>query len=361
MKLPIVRPSFPRLDSFADAFEQSLRSGVVTNGGQHVQAFEAALSEYLGAPTICFNNGHTALMAMLRAGIRACGEIVLPSFTFVSTIHAVHWAGAKPVFADIDPETLTLDPLDVVRKVTDRTVAILGVDAYGICCDYEALQEIADRSGAMFLCDSAPAFGSEYRGVLTGYFAEAQMFSFHATKPFAVGEGGAICSENEQLIERARRIRNFGQGPDGTIAELGLNGKMQEVCALIGLEQLKDWPERRADRIDSAARLAEGLAEIGGVTVIKGPGSQEPIWCYRPILIDPFKFDLSRDQVIERLHKRGVMARKYYWPPLHGAVGMLPVTERVANQVIALPLYDRMFGGEIDMIEKSLRDIRDGK
>src|SRR5215469_65430 len=158
--LHIVRPRFPKTGQFLTAFEKALETGQVTNNSRWVVEFEARLSEYLGVPALVFCNGQIGMMAMLRAAGIAGGEVIVPSFTFSATPHAVKWVGAEPVFADIlDDQTMRLDPDDVERRITDRTVAILAVDAYGVASDYTSLARIAKRHRLKFLVDSAPSFG----------------------------------------------------------------------------------------------------------------------------------------------------------------------------------------------------------
>jgi dTDP-4-amino-4,6-dideoxyglucose len=238
--LQIVRPIFPDIEKLLAPFQAALASGQVTNGGHWAQEFERQLAEYLGVPTVVFCNGQMALMTMLRAAGVERGEVIVPAFTFSATPHAVRWCGAEPVFADIANDgSLCLDPEDVERKITPSTTAILGVDAYGIACDYGRLTEIGRRNGLKVIFDSAPSFGTRVSGKLVGGFGDAQIFSFHATKAFTTMEGGCLCTHDPEIFARAKAIRNFGQLPDGDCEEAGLNGKLTEICALIGIEQLR--------------------------------------------------------------------------------------------------------------------------
>jgi dTDP-4-amino-4,6-dideoxyglucose len=356
-RLQIVRPVFPDASRFFAAFAEALTSGQVTNNGRWVREFERRLTDYLGVPTLAFCNGQLALMTMLRAAGIDSGEVIVPSFTFAATPHAVRWCGAEPVFADVDPDTLCLDPRDVDSKITPRTVAILGVDAYGICCDYRALTEIGHRLGIRVLCDSAPSFGARVDGRLVGGFGDAQIFSFHATKAFATMEGGCLCSHDEGIIQRARAIRNFGQDADGDCQEPGINGKLSEVCALIGIEQLKTFDEAAERRRYAVRRMRDGLEGIPGLRVGAAPPNQDPIWLYLPVLIDAPAFGIDRDSAATLLENHGLYVRKYYSPPCHhlsaySAVHSqhLPVTERTAYNVLALPVYNDMTDDECDRI-----------
>src|SRR5262245_56434075 len=235
--LNIVRPLFPPIASFQAQFAAALQSGQVTNNGPWVVEFERQLEAYVGVPTLVFSSGQAALTAMVKAAGVQGGEVILPSFTFPGTLHVVTWCGATPVFADIrQGQTFVLDPRDVERKITDRTVAILSVDPYGIASDYEALDELGTHHGISVLYDSAPAFGTKVSGQSIGGYGDAQIFSFHASKAFNTMEGGCLCSHDGALIDRARSIRNFGLIASGDSPLAGMNGKMMEICALIGIE-----------------------------------------------------------------------------------------------------------------------------
>ena len=356
--LNIVRPSFPAVEAFLSPFRAALSTGQVTNNGQWVVNFEQKLTEYLDVPTLVFCNGQLALMTMLRAAGIEGGEVIVPSFTFAATPHAVRWCGAEPVFADIAADdTLCLDPRDVERKITPRTVAILGVDAYGIACDYEALTKLGHRHGLKVLFDSAAAFGTRVNGRPVGGYGDAQIFSFHATKAFPTMEGGCLCSQDQELLERAKAIRNFGQGAGGDCAEAGLNGKMTEICALIGLEQLKTFEQESSGRHRAVDRMRAGLGGIPGLRLARPTGEQEPIWLYLPVMIDRDQFGLNRDEVAAAFEKENLFVRKYYSPPCHhmGAYrgsqeALLPHTEAAAYSVIALPVYNDMTDFECDGI-----------
>lgn len=363
--LHIVRPGFPTLKSFADRFARALSSGQVTNNGRWVVEFEQALTRYVGAPTIACNNGQSALMIMLRAAGVEGGEVIVPSYTFSATPHAVRWVGAEPVFADIKSDgSMCLDPADVERRITDRTVAILGVDTYGIACDYDALSEIGRRRGLKVLCDSAPAFGTRIDGHPIGAYCDAQIFSFHASKALATMEGGCLCSSDEALIERAKALRNFGQESGGDCAEPGLNAKMTEISALIGIEQLADFDRVVEHRARMAARLRAGLSDIPGLELAEPPDGQTPVWLYFPVVIDRERFGLDRDLLASVLEYENVFVRKYFGLPCHHikayraqADVVLPETERVAYNVIAFPVYNDMTVAECDTMVKAMTEI----
>jgi dTDP-4-amino-4,6-dideoxygalactose transaminase len=363
--LHIVRPVFPDINKFLAPFQAALASGQVTNGGHWVLEFERQLSEYLGVPTLVFCNGQMALMTMLRAAGIERGEVIVPSFTFAATPHAVRWCGAEPVFADIAVNgSLCLDPDDVERKITPKTVAILGVDAYGIACDYTRLTEIGRRNGLKVIFDSAPSFGTRVGGRLVGAFGDAQMFSFHATKAFTTMEGGCLCTHDPEIFARAKAIRNFGQLPDGDCEEAGINAKLTEVCALIGIEQLKSFEQAALTRRRAVARMREGLSKLPGLTVASAPPDQDPIWLYLPVLVDEREFGLDRGDVAAALAKENLYVRKYYSPPCHHMRAYvvsrdvpLPRSEASAYSVLALPVYNDMTEDEYDGIVQAFLEV----
>lgn len=349
--MKIVRPDHPPFSSFARELRDMIRSGNVTNNGKYVQEFEKALEWHFDAPVAVFNNGQSALMAMLDAADVRGREVIVPSFTFCATPHAVMWAGGMPVFADIESETLCMNGVAIRSLFTKKTAAILAVDPYGIQCDVSALE----TNGVSVFIDSAPSFGSspnKTRG-------DAQVFSFHATKPFSTMEGGVLVTKDLDLLERAKQIRNFGQDANGECNMAGFNGKMMEVSALIGLHQLRTWNDRVLHRKSHAADFAVMLMGIPGVTVVTAPSRQAPIWLYRPILIDEEEFGMSRDMVVEELAKRGIYARVYYRPchmmPCYRNENIrLPVTERISSRVIALPVYNDFSQSEMKHIADTI-------
>lgn len=357
--LPIVRPRHPTATQLLPQLQGILNSGQVTNNGPYVQQFEKSLTDLLGVPTIVFSSGMAAMIAMLRAVDVAGGEVICPSFTFCATPHAIVMAGATPVFADIDAETLTLDIYGVARSMTKQTRAVLGVDPYGICWEPPPL---IDGGNVSVLIDSAPAFGSEIGDWHAAGRGDAQIFSFHATKPFSTMEGGALCSRDPLLIKRAQEIRNFGQSDDGDCRFVGFNGKMLEVCALIGLKQLEDWQHRVPRRVESAIRLRDALKDIPGLRVQRAPLGQSPVWLYQPVFIEP-EFGRDRDSVMRELAAAGIQTRPYYRAcHLLGCYvdkyTYLPVTERLSAQVISLPVYDNMADDEIAQIADAFKEIR---
>jgi dTDP-4-amino-4,6-dideoxygalactose transaminase len=367
--LHIVRPKFPPLSAFAERFETAMRTGAVTNHGPHVREFESRLARHMGVPhALAASSGQAALMLMLRAAGIDSGEVIVPSFTFSATAHAVRWCGAEPVFADISPDgSMTLDPADAERRVTPRTKAILPVCVYGIACDYAAFDDVAKRHGLRILYDSAPAFGTRVRGRPIGGFGHAQAFSFHATKAFATMEGGCLATRDDGIAARAAALRNFGQtggGPD--CDEAGLNGKMTEVCALIGIEQLATIDTDARRRVAVAARYRAGLSRIPGLSFATPPADEDPVWLYFPVVVDAARFGLDRERVFTALAAENLHVRKYFGLPCHHMTSYasqravrLPRTEHVAYNVVALPVYNDMTDAECDLFVEAFARLHE--
>jgi dTDP-4-amino-4,6-dideoxygalactose transaminase len=241
--LHVGRPNIGDQKRLIERIQGMLERRWLSNGGPLVQEFEEKLSSYLGVKhciPIC--NGTVALELAIRA-LGLAGEVILPSYTFIATAHALQWQGITPVFADIDPATHNIDPASVERMITPRTTGIIGVHIWGRPAPAEALQAIADAHGLQLMFDAAHAFGCSHGGRMIGNFGRCEVFSFHATKFFNTFEGGAIATNDDQLAEKLRLIKNYGfHGPDNIIY-LGVNGKMTEVCAAMGLTGLESLEE----------------------------------------------------------------------------------------------------------------------
>jgi len=304
-------------------------------------------------------------MLMLRAAGIDSGEVIVPSFTFSATPHAVRWVGAETVFADVKGvDEPCLDPEDVERRITSSTVAVVPVDLYGIPSDYEAFDRIGTKYGLKILYDSAPAFGAKVDGRPIGGRGDAQAFSFHATKAFTTMEGGCLASRDTTLIQRAASLRNFGQIRSADCDEPGLNGKMMEICALIGLEQLDGFDSAVEHRNRIAARYRTGLRDLDGLAFPGSLPGRLPVWLYFPVFIDPKRFGLHRDDVAEIMALENLHVRKYFEMPCHHmaayageARGDLPKSEMMGYSVLSLPIYNDMSIEECELFIEALRQI----
>jgi dTDP-4-amino-4,6-dideoxygalactose transaminase len=271
----------------------------------------------------------------------------VPSFTFVATAHSLRWQEITPVFADIDPVTHNLDPLQVESLINERTSGIVGVHVWGRPCDTAALQDIATRHNLRLMYDAAHAFGCSSRGQMIGSFGEAEVFSFHATKFLNTFEGGAVVTNNDALAEKMRLMRNFGFAGIDRVIYVGTNGKMSEVCAAMGLVNLERMDEFIAvNRRHYEAYRAE-LSGVPGVELIRYDDSERNNYQYLVLEIDGNAAGLTRNQLVNLLRAENVFARRYFYPGCHlmepyrseqpGVGGRLPHTDRVSHRVLSLP------------------------
>ena len=362
----IVRPVLPELSTFEADFRAALRSGQVTNNSRFVVEFEQRLAAYLGVPhALAFCNGEAALTIMLNVdGLE--GEIIVPSYTFSGTVHAAIWNNLTPVFADIDRRTFTIDPASVEARIGPRTAAILAAPVYGNACDNDALQAIADRRGLPLYYDSASGFGCTYRGRRLGGFGRAEIFSFHATKTFATMEGGALTTRDQAFADKARQLRSFGQAGLVDCASAGVNGKMMEVAALVGMRSLDTFDDVIAHRGRITAEYVKRLSAIPGLAVQHVADHNLSTRLYMAMVVDRDAFGLNADELVEALRPENIVGRRFLDPPVHkmsyyrGRFGdvTLPETEYVASNAVALPLYSDMTLEEVTGITGAVQQLQ---
>jgi dTDP-4-amino-4,6-dideoxygalactose transaminase len=347
--LYVTRPLLPDLREYGEKLEAVWSSGWLTNAGRMHQELERALSDYLRAPALSlFNNGTVALLTACRA-LEVRGEVITTPFTFPATPHVVAWSGAEPVFCDVDPKTLTLDPARVESLITPRTTAILGVHVYGTPCDVEALQRVADRHRLKIIYDGAHAFGTEIDGRPISDFGDLTMFSFHATKLFHTAEGGALAARDPSLKARIDLLKNFGIMNETEVALPGINGKMNELQAALGLVVLRRLDEERRARSAVARVYRERLGALAGVSCLSVPPRVRESLQYFVIRIDAAAAGVTRDALYAKLREYNVIARRYFYPlcseqPCYRDLpsarpDRLPAAHRAASEVLALPFY----------------------
>jgi dTDP-4-amino-4,6-dideoxygalactose transaminase len=356
--LNIVAPVLPKIDEVGDRIAEILANGQLTNDSRYVREFEASLESRLGVSAITVSNGTWSLvLAMKQLGVT--GEVIVPSYTYCASAHAIKWAGADPVFADILPDTFTVDPDAIRAAITPRTSAILAVHIYGHPCEIDELTLLAQEKGLLLVFDAAHAFGALYRGKPVGTFGHAESFSFHATKTLPVGEGGCITTTDAGLAKRLRLARKFGDPGDENTLFPGTNAKMQEFNAILGLAGLRTVDETIRRRRQYAAALRARLASIPGLQfqperVYVSTSTQN-----FAVLVDESEFGLSRDEAHRALAAENVWCRKYFFPPVHRHDAYatlksveLPVTDHVAGRVLCLPFHSQMTQNQLDgMVE----------
>jgi dTDP-4-amino-4,6-dideoxygalactose transaminase len=354
--LPLARPALADPDAVARAARAILASGVLTNGPT-VRELEARSAEYLGVRHCVAVSSCTAgLMLVLRAS-GLSGDVVLPAFTFSATAHAVAWNGLRPKFADISLHDLLLDPEAAARSTGVRTSAILATHTYGTPCDVEALEELARLNGIRLFFDAAHAFGSRRGPAMIGGFGDAEVFSLSPTKVLIAGEGGIVATDDDELAERCRIGRDYGNPGDYDTRFLGLNARMSELHAATALGSFEDLEERIAERNRLAERYRKVFRELPGVDFPAVADGDRSTYKDLTVLIDADAFGMDAARVAEALGAEGIQTRRYYAPPVHRqrayrslvpANGPLPVTDLAAARVLTLPLWTGMTDEQID-------------
>jgi len=346
-----------------------------TNNAKRVQELEGRIAELQGVKhCIAVCNGTSALQIGLKA-MDITGEVLMPSFTFVGTAHAAEWIGLTPVFCDIDPVTLTLDPEDVRRKMGPKVSCILPVNLFGNACEFDQLQAIADERGLRVLYDSAHAIGCKAGGMPIGGQGDMQILSFHATKIFHTFEGGALLTNDDVLAEKSRLMRNYGFVGYEEVEALGINAKMSEISAAYGLASLEDLPMLISINHRNHSLYEERLSSIPGVQFLSPPAGMDSNHQYVTMLVDGGRFGMQRDTLYRLLWAENVRARRYFSPGCHRlgpyrdmpetTRGQLPVTEDIARRILCLPtghaVDERMIDTICGLISEASRRADDVK
>ncbi|GGB94333.1 aminotransferase [Dickeya fangzhongdai] len=355
----VTSPLLPPLDEFMPYLEKIWDNKYLTNGGPFHQQLEQALAEYLGVKHLClFTNGTLALLTALQA-LRITGEVITTPYSFVATSHSLLWNNLKPVFVDIDPVTCNLDPKKIEEAITPLTSAILPVHCYGIPCDVDRIQNIADVYGLKVIYDAAHSFGVKKDGDSILNYGDLSILSFHATKVFNTIEGGAIICPDAKMKKRIDYLKNFGFADETTVVAPGINGKMNEVQAAFGLLQLNYIDQALEDRKRIYHYYRDGLAQINSIRTLSVPDSIDWNYAYFPLFVNDYSFDV-REKLYDALKEHGIMSRRYFYPlissfPMYRGLGSasaenLPVATDIANAVLCLPIYPGLETGDQDRI-----------
>jgi dTDP-4-amino-4,6-dideoxygalactose transaminase len=354
------RPNMGRKRSILKRIGKILDNRWFTNDGPMVQDFESQLAKLLGVKhCIAMCNATIALEIAIRAaGLK--GEVLVPSFTFVATAHALQWQEITPVFCDIDPITHNIDPAALERMITPRTTGIIAVHCWGRPCKIEALMAIATRHKLKLLFDSAHAFGCSYKGRMVGNFGLAEIFSFHATKYFNTFEGGVVASNDDEFVSKIRLMRNFGFAGYDNVVYVGTNGKMTEVCAAMGLSSLEVLDQIVDVNHRNYLVYRKGLSALKGVKLIDYYSQEKCNYQYIAVEVDEATVGLSRDALLKILHAENVVARRYFFPGVHKmepyksffphASFLLPHTEALARRILVLPTGETLGQSDINNI-----------
>lgn len=366
-QIHVGRPNIGDRSRIISRLNEILDSGWLTNHGPMVTEFEKRLADYLGVKNcISVTNGTIALEIAIKA-LELRGEIIVPSFTFVATAHAIQWQEITPVFVDIDPHSFNLHPECIEEMITPKTTGIIGVHTWGRPCNTEAIEEIAKRRNLKVIYDAAHAFSVSTNGKKIGNFGDAEVFSFHATKFMNTFEGGAIATNNDELAEKIKLMTNFGFAGQDKVIYIGTNGKMSEICAAMGLTSLESIDEFIQINKENYHTYKNELKGLNGISFIEYDENTSPNYQYIIIEIDQNAIKLSRDELVSILHSENVLARRYFYPGCHKmepyrsyyphAGYLLPVTESKSERVISLPTGTSMGKEEISKLCEMIKFI----
>lgn len=364
-KIFVTKPSLPDLDDFVPYLQEIWDSGILTNNGPFHQQFEKELAEFLGVPYISlFANGTLALISALQV-LRISGEVITTPYSFVATTHSLWWNNIKPVFVDIEPEFCNLDPEKIEAAISPQTTAIMPVHVYGNPCKVERIKEIADIYGLKVIYDAAHAFGVRYKGQSVCNYGDLSVLSFHATKVFNTFEGGAIVCHDETTKKRIDYLKNFGFAGETQVIAPGINSKMNEMQAALGLLQLKKYSDYIEKRKKITATYKSELAGVEGVAFQKEVADSDSNYAYFPIFVDRERYGADRDDLYGELKKRGIHGRRYFYPLISqfptyrglksSLMSNLPHALLLSEQVICLPLYPGLEDADVKRICRIIR------
>jgi len=366
-KLHVGRPNIGDRRRLLERIDEVLHNRWLTNDGPFAKEFEQRVADLIGVRhCIATCNATVALEVAIRAA-GLTGEVIVPSWTFIATAHALQWQGITPVFCDVDPATHNLDPRRVEEVITPRTTGIIGVHLWGRACDVDALANIARRHDLKLMFDAAHVFGCSYRGRMIGGFGDAEVFSFHATKFFNTFEGGVVTTNDDELAEKIFRMKNFGFTGYDEVSYIGTNGKMNEVSAAMGLTSLESLDEFVSVNRRNYERYRDELARIPGVRLMAYDEGEKNNYQYVVLEVDEAVTQISRDQLVEILWAENVIARRYFYPGCHRmepyrscypqAGLMLTVTESLADRSLTLPTGTAVSPEQIATICRIIRTV----
>lgn len=360
-KIYVTRPLLPNIDDYISNVKEIFNSQWLTNMGVKHNELETKLQDVLKVPNVSlFNNGTIALLTALKAMNLPYGsEIITTPFTFAATPHCIVWNNCKPVFCDIEPNTMTIDADKVESLITPNTSAILGVHVYGFPCNVEKIDKIAKKHNLKVIYDAAHAFSTEINGKGIGTFGDITMFSFHATKLFNTIEGGCLTYNDETLKRKIYNLRNFGIQSEEIVEDVGINGKMNEFQAAMGLENLKIYKQEQEKRAEIKAFYDEHLSKIKGIRIPKMPENVTNSYQYYPIVIED-NYPITRNELYDRFKAQNILTRKYFYPvcndydcyknDLAVKLADLTVVNDLKHRVLCLPFYGSLEEETLDFI-----------
>ena len=365
--ITVTQPCLPPLEEFIPYLQQIWDNKWLTNNGPLHQQLEKELADYLGLKYISlFSNGTLALISALQA-LNITGEVITTPFSFIATTHSLWWNKITPVFVDIEPEYLNLDPTKIEAALTPLTTAILPVHVYGNPCQMEEIQRIADKHGLKVIYDAAHAFGVKKQGVSVLNYGDLSVLSFHATKVFSTVEGGAIICHSQKMKHHIDNLKNFGFRGEAVVEEPGINAKLNELQAAYGLLQLKYIDGFIAKRKKITELYSILLKDLKGIRFLPCMEQISHTYSYFPILIDEKEYGISRDTLYEKFKENNIFTRRYFYPlisdfepyrELRSATPEnLPIATKISQQILCLPIYVELSKIDVNRICYIIRNV----
>lgn len=357
----VTQPLLPNIDNYTEQIKDIWESKWLTNMGTKHNELEEKLKAVLKTPNVqLFNNGTIALLTAIKAlNLPYGSEVITTPFTFAATPHCIAWNGLKPVFCDIEPDTMTIDADKIESLITPNTSAIVGVHVYGFPCDVEKIDKIAKKHNLKVIYDAAHAFSTEIDGVGIGNFGDITMFSFHATKLFNTVEGGCLTYKDHSLQKKIYDLRNFGIQSEELVEDIGINGKMNEFCAAMGLENLKIFKEEQNKRRTIKEFYDTELSQIKGIRIPQMPCNTTNSYQYYPIIIED-DYPITRNELYEKFKAINILTRKYFYPActdyecykndITVKLADLSVVDDLKNKVLCLPYYGALTSSDLKNI-----------
>lgn len=358
--LHVGRPNLGKRSDIMGLIGDALDRRWLSNDGPLLREFESKLAAFLDVPyCACVSNGTLALAIAARAsGFKT--EAIVPAFTFVATPHALKWQGIEPVFCDVERETHQIDVADAERHITNSTSGLVGVHTWGRPCDVDGLLALGNRYNLPIIFDAAPAFGCSYKGVKIGGFGQAETFSFHATKVLNAVEGGAIVTNDESIYSKSKLMRSFGFAEEDKVSALGINAKMSEISAAMGIASLDSYSEFRIANKRNYTTYKKLMSPLAGVKVLEYPASEESNYHNIVIEIDEEVCGVTRDELLAILRAENILARRYFYPGCHKmepyvsgsrvANSSFPNTDYISSRVLSLPTGTSIGEAEILLV-----------
>jgi len=364
----VTMPFLPPLEEFLPYLEKIWASHKLTNGGPFHEELEQELCDYLGVKYIyLFSNGTLALVTALQA-LRITGEVITTPYSFVASTHALWWNNIKPVFVDIEKDSFSIDPDKIESAITPQTTAILPVHVYGNPCNVDAIKKIADTYGLKVIYDACHTFGVTIKEIPVLNFGDLSVMSFHATKVYNTFEGGAIVCHDDATKKRIDNLKNFGFLDETVVVTPGINAKMNEFQAALGLLQLKYVDKAIEKRKEIVSRYRENLKNIPGLKYFEDIPDVKHCYAYFPVLIEKQLFGRSREDVYTALKVNNIFTRRYFYPlisqfPTYRSLesaqaGKMPVAEKITEEVLCLPIYPDLDISIVDSICRMIKEMR---